>query len=47
MAACSPMPVPTYDQFIEPLLRVLAQHPDGVAVRSRSTGTGRDGRTTG
>ena len=23
------MPVPTYDQFIEPLLRVLAQHPDG------------------
>ena len=72
MAARSPMPVPTYDQFIEPLLRVLAQHPDGVAarqaadaaaaalgvteeqkqeccpaVRSRSTGTGRDGRTTG
>ena len=27
------MPVPTYDQFIEPLLRVLAQHPDGVAAR--------------
>jgi hypothetical protein len=25
------MPVPTYDQFIEPLLRVLAQHADGVA----------------
>jgi len=41
------MPVPTYDQFIEPLLRGLAQHPDGVAARSRSTGIGRDGRTTG
>lgn len=27
------MPVPTYDQFIEPLLRVLAQHPDGMAAR--------------
>jgi restriction system protein len=27
------MPVPTYDQFIELLLRVLAQHPDGVAAR--------------
>jgi len=25
------MPVPAYDQFIEPVLRVLAQHPDGVA----------------
>ncbi len=24
------MSVPTYDQFIEPLLRVLAEHPDGV-----------------
>jgi restriction system protein len=23
------MPVPTYDQFIEPLLRYLAEHPDG------------------
>lgn len=33
MAARSPMPVPTYDQFIEPLLRVLSQHPDGMAAR--------------
>lgn len=24
------MPIPTYDQFIEPLLRFLARHPDGV-----------------
>lgn len=24
------MPVPTYDQFIVPLLRYLAEHPDGV-----------------
>lgn len=24
------MPIPTYDQFIEPLLRFLAQHPEGV-----------------
>ena len=24
------MPVPTYDQFIEPLLRALAKHPDGL-----------------
>jgi len=24
------MPVPTYDQFIEPLLRYLAAHPEGV-----------------
>jgi restriction system protein len=23
------MPVPTYDQFIEPVLRFLAAHPDG------------------
>lgn len=23
------MPVPTYDQFIEPLLRYLAEHPEG------------------
>jgi restriction system protein len=30
------MPVPTYDQFIEPLLRFLAQHPDGVAARLAS-----------
>lgn len=27
------MPVPTYDQFIEPLLRYLAAHPDGVRAR--------------
>lgn len=27
------MPVPTYDQFIEPLLRFLAGHPDGVAAK--------------
>lgn len=27
------MPVPTYDQFIEPLLRFLAVHPDGVAAK--------------
>lgn len=27
------MPVSTYDQFIELLLRLLAQHPDGVAAR--------------
>jgi restriction system protein len=26
------MPVPTFDQFIEPLLRYLAAHPDGAAV---------------
>ena len=30
--------IPTYDKFIEPLLRFLAQHPDGVAAR-----TGQDG----
>jgi restriction endonuclease Mrr len=23
------MPIPTYDQFIEPLLRFLARHPAG------------------
>jgi len=28
-----PMPVPTYDKFIEPLLRHLARHPKGVAAR--------------
>lgn len=28
------MTVPTYDQFIEPLLRCLAQHPDGLAARA-------------
>lgn len=27
------MSVPTYDQFIEPLLRFLAEHPDGAAAR--------------
>jgi restriction system protein len=26
------MPVPTFDQFIEPLLRFLAEHPDGTTV---------------
>ncbi len=27
------MPVPTYDRFIEPILRYLAAHPDGVLAR--------------
>jgi restriction system protein len=27
------MSVPTYDQFIEPLLRFLVEHPEGVAAR--------------
>ncbi|MGE0122761.1 MAG: restriction endonuclease [Vicinamibacterales bacterium] len=27
------MPVPTYDRFIEPILRYLAEHPDGVPAR--------------
>jgi restriction system protein len=27
------MPVPTYDQFIEPILRYLAGHPNGAAAR--------------
>lgn len=27
------MTVPTYDQFIEPILRYLAQHPDGVPAK--------------
>lgn len=27
------MPIPTYDRFIEPVLRYLAQHPDGVPAR--------------
>src|SRR5262245_37906897 len=27
------MPVPTYDRFIEPILRYLADHPDGIAAR--------------
>jgi restriction system protein len=28
------MAVPTYDQFIEPLLRFLVAHPDGVSAKS-------------
>lgn len=28
------MPVPTYDKFIEPILRFLALHPDGVVARA-------------
>jgi restriction system protein len=28
------MAIPTYDQFIEPLLRVLAEHPDGMHARA-------------
>lgn len=28
------MPVPTYDQFIEPILRFLAKHPDGALARA-------------
>lgn len=27
------MPIPTYDQFIEPILRFLANHPDGIRAR--------------
>lgn len=27
------MPVPTYDKFIEPILRFLAKHPEGAAAR--------------
>ena len=27
------MPVPTYDRFIEPVLRYLAAHPDGATAR--------------
>jgi restriction system protein len=27
------MPVPTYDQFIEPILRFLARHPEGAVAR--------------
>lgn len=27
------MPVPTYDRFIEPILRYLAEHSDGAAAR--------------
>jgi restriction system protein len=29
----TPMPVPTYDHFIEPILRYLADHPDGAPAR--------------
>ena len=29
-----PMPVPTYDQFIEPIFRYLSQNPDGVTARN-------------
>lgn len=32
------MSVPTYDKFIEPLLRILALHPDGVPARSAHEG---------
>jgi len=28
------MPVPTYDKFIEPVLRYLVEHPDGVEAKS-------------
>lgn len=27
------MSIPSYDQFIEPILRFLAAHPDGAAAR--------------
>src|SRR5262245_29331910 len=27
------MPIPTYDKFIEPILRYLADHPEGAAAR--------------
>lgn len=27
------MTIPTYDRFIEPLLRFLVQHPDGVSAK--------------
>src|SRR5215831_10157848 len=27
------MPVPTYDRFIEPILRYLAAHPEGAAAK--------------
>ena len=27
------MAVPTYDQFVEPILRYLAAHPEGAAAR--------------
>jgi restriction system protein len=32
------MPIPTYDQFIEPVLRYLAQHPDGAPAREAHDG---------
>ena len=31
------MPVPTYDKFIEPVLRYLAAHPDGAAAKDVHT----------
>ena len=31
--AAYPMPVPTYDRFIEPILRYLAAHAEGSAAR--------------
>lgn len=27
------MPVPTYDQFIDPILRILEEHPDGILAK--------------
>jgi restriction system protein len=33
VASRSIMPVPTYDKFIEPVLRYLAGHPEGVAAK--------------
>ncbi|MGB8007467.1 MAG: hypothetical protein WCF48_10070 [Terriglobales bacterium] len=27
------MPVPTYDQFVEPVMRYLAQHPQGAGAQ--------------
>ena len=32
------MPVPTYDQFIEPILRYLGEHPDGVFSKDAHNG---------
>jgi len=28
------MPIPTYDQFIEPILRYLSQHPEGAPAQT-------------
>src|SRR5215470_13312396 len=33
------MSVPTYDQFIDPILRYLAQHPEGAGVRDVADAT--------